>query len=229
MIGGCVDSIEVMGLLAPASDAKVMARYREFEGLPDLDVSKAAKCAALCSSFQVALDIGAHVGAVSLYLARKFERVIAFEGVPATFHYLAHNVANVANVDARNVAVGGESGQVYFSHYPKHGQLSHISGVATAGTMNIGPIPLCTIDSLELSNVSFMKIDVEGTELAVVEGARETILKSRPLILIEQAGNDELHFGTVRNEASAYLESLGMIQHPDAPAMKNDRLYAFEA
>lgn len=222
-----MDSIDVMGLLAPASDAKVLARYSEFEGLPDLDVSKAARCSALCSSFEVALDIGAHVGAVSLYLARKFKRVIAFEGVPATFQYLAHNVAGVANVDARNVAVGGESGEVYFAHYPKHGQLSHISGETTAGTMNVGPIPLCTIDSLKLAQVSFMKIDVEGSELAVVEGARDTIVTSRPLILIEQAGNDELHFGTVRNEASAFLESLGMVQHPDAPPMKNDRLYAF--
>ncbi len=84
-------------------------------------------------SFGTALDIGAHIGAVSVYLARKFERVIAFEAVPATFEFLRLNAADIPNITALNVAVGPTAGEVYLSHYPRHGQLSHVDGGIPAG------------------------------------------------------------------------------------------------
>jgi hypothetical protein len=81
---------------------------------------------------------------------------------------------------------------------------------------------------LDLPDVSFVKIDVEGYELPVLEGAEKTIRRCRPLILVEQGGNEEKHFGRPRNEASAFLESLGMRLHPAAPPkMRKDRLYYF--
>jgi FkbM family methyltransferase len=223
-----MDSIVSHGLLVPKSDAAVFERYAEFEGLPDLDVSKVAKSVALCPSFEVALDIGAHVGAVAIYLARKFERVIAFEAVPETFEYLQRNSEGITNLTALNVAVGPENSEVYLSHYRKHGQLSHVAGtVAEAKTERIGPIPARTIDGMDVGNVSFIKIDVEGYEAPVLEGAIETIRRCRPLILVEQNGNDALHYGRPRDEASALLESLGMHRHPNEPRMSKDRLFTF--
>ena len=220
--------IRCHGLWVPASDAKVFSRYGEFEGLPDLDVAKAASCVALSSSFGTALDIGAHIGAVALYLARKFKEVIAFEAVPATFDFLRRNTSDVANITALNVAVGPEKGETYLSHYPKHGQLSHVAPATDVPkTERVGPIPVVTIDSMELHDVSFIKLDVEGFELPVLEGARRTIEQWRPLILVEQNGNDELHFGQTRDEASRFLESLGMHRHPMEPRMSKDRLYTF--
>lgn len=223
-----MESIRCHGLWVPQSDAAVFERYAEFEGLPDLDVSKVAKCVALCTSFTAAVDIGAHVGAVSLYLARKFDRVIAFEAVPATFEYLRRNAAEVPNITALNIAAGPRESEIYLSHYPRHGQLSHVSGGKDPPkTQRIGPISMRTIDSFEFSEVSFIKIDVEGYELPALEGARELIERCKPLILVEQNGNDQLHFGRPRNEASAFLESLGMHIHPNAPRMSKDRLYTF--
>ncbi len=78
-----------------------------------------------------------------------------------------------------------------------------------------------------MASVSFIKIDVEGFELPVLEGAVETIQRCRPLMLVEQNGNDEVHFGRPRNEATAFLESLGMRRHPDEPKMSKDRLFTF--
>jgi hypothetical protein len=46
-------------------------------------------------------------------------------------------------------------------------------------------------------------------------------------VLVEQAGTDENHFGRSINEASQLLENLAMRLHPEAPKMKNDRLYTF--
>jgi FkbM family methyltransferase len=220
------DAIQCHGLWVPAFERTRFIACTPFEGIPDLDVSKNAKCTALLSERRVALDIGAHVGAVSLYLGRIFDRVIAFEAVPETYQYLALNTANIANVEAMNSAVGPAPGEVYFDHYLKHGQLSHVSS-GSADTQKVGPIPVLTIDSFNLSNVDYIKIDVEGYELPVLQGASETILRCRPMILVEQGGNDELHFGAPRNEASAFLEDIGMVRHSQAPRMNNDRLYIF--
>jgi FkbM family methyltransferase len=223
-----MDALRHHGLWLPASDAKIFDRYAEFEGLLDLDVSKVAKCVALSPRFGTALDIGAHVGAVSVYLARKFARVIAFEAVPSTFEFLDRNTAELDNVDARHVAVGPVADQIYLTHYPKHGQLSHIVGSRDEPkTVQLGPITQCAIDDLELEEVSFIKIDVEGFELPVLEGARRTIERQRPLLLVEQAGNDEKHYGRPLNEASAFLESMGMTRHRHEPRMSKDRLFTF--
>jgi hypothetical protein len=51
-----METINCHGLWVPKSDEKVFARYAEFEGLPDLEISKVAKCSALSRSFDVALD-----------------------------------------------------------------------------------------------------------------------------------------------------------------------------
>lgn len=223
-----MDGVRVKGLLVPKIEAERFEELAEFEGLPNLDVAKVAKCVDLGSAFETALDVGAHVGAVSLYLARKFKRVIAFEAVPATYEFLRQNTNELSNVEALNIAVGPDEGEVFFSHYRKHGQLSHVaSGEEEAGSTRIGPIPRRAIDSLGLADVSFIKIDVEGYELQVLEGARDTLTRCRPLVLVEQGGNEEKHFGRPRNEASEFLESLGMRQHPETPRMSKDRLYTF--
>ena len=223
-----MSSIRCHGLWVPQSDSKVFERYEEFEGLPDLDVSKVAKCIGLSPRFATAVDIGAHVGAVSVYLARKFERVVAIEAVPTTFDFLRQNTLELANVTALNIAAGSSPGEVYLSHYPKHGQLSHVAPTTDVPkTQRVGPIPVCTIDSLDLPDVSFIKIDVEGYEMPVLEGARITLERDRPMVLVEQNGNEELHYGRPRDEASRFLEILGMKLHPQAPRMSKDRLYTF--
>jgi hypothetical protein len=59
-------------------------------------------------------------------------------------------------------------------------------------------VQLLAIDSLELSNVSLIKIDVEGMEEQVLDGARKTILANRPIIIIEIMGGHD--FGTATRE-----------------------------
>ena len=222
------EGVQCHGIWVPWSDSKMLSRFGEFEGLPDFDVNKVAQCVTLSEDYATALDIGAHVGAVSVYLARKFARVFAFEAVPQTFEFLRQNTADLSNVSALNLAVGPMAGEVFFSHYPKHGQLSHVaSQISEDRTFRIGPIPTRTIDSMKLDDVSFMKIDVEGYELPVLEGALKTLKRCRPLVMVEQGGNEEKYFGRPRNEASVFLEGLGMRLHPCSPAMTDDKLYTF--
>src|SRR4030095_7881046 len=118
-----METIQCYGLGVPKTEHARWEQCGEFEGLPNLDVKKAADCAALCTSFETALDIGDHVGAVSVYLSRKFRKVFAFEAVPSTFEFLRKNAEALPNVEALNLAVGSQEGGVYFAHYTPHGHL----------------------------------------------------------------------------------------------------------
>jgi hypothetical protein len=46
-------------------------------------------------------------------------------------------------------------------------------------------VPVVTLDSLKLPNVSFIKIDVEGHEMSVIEGAKELLATQRPTLIVE--------------------------------------------
>ena len=221
--------IRMHNLWVPESDTKVLERYSESHGLLNLDISKIAKGVKLCKQRARALDIGAHIGAISVFLSRHFANVSAFEAIPQTFETLLMNVGELKNVQAFNLAISNDARELFFSHFQTHGQLSHVeTALDTRQTERIGPIKGATIDSFEYDDVSFIKIDVEGYELPVLTGAKATILRCRPVILLEQAGNEELHFGRKRNEASEFLESLGLAMDPKFPEkFQKDRCYRF--
>ncbi len=221
--------IRMHNLWVPESDSKVLQRYSAVHGLLDLDISKTAEAVKLCQQRGRALDIGAHIGAISVFLSRHFEKVSAFEAIPQTFETLLMNVGELENVQAFNLAISSDASELFFSHFQKHGQLSHVeTALDPRRTERVGPIKAATIDSFAYDDVSFMKIDVEGYELPVLTGARATILRCRPVILMEQAGNEETHFGRKRNEASEFLELLGLKVDPKFPQkFKKDRCFRF--
>lgn len=137
------------------------------------------------------LDIGAHIGTHTVTLSKSVGpggSVVAFEPQPKIFRELFLNMAlnNLSNVSFFWGGVGNKMGKI---------ELSPLVPDNEAGTGLWGGtgkfVDLVSIDSFHFNNVSLMKIDVEGQELAVLEGAKETILRERPVILIEiQGGYD---------------------------------------
>ncbi len=67
-----------------------------------------------------------------------------------------------------------------------------------------------TLDSFELKDVDFIKIDTEGYELYVVKGAEETIKRCKPTMIVEQKGHGMKYFGFGKEEGVELLESWGM-------------------
>lgn len=128
------------------------------------------------------LDIGANMGCVSQMLSVNNMKVVAFEPQPELVKCLERNFTGEIN----QFALGSRE---YKEIMPKYDYSSNGSfGQASLGTSSyLGSIEVDvkTLDSLTFDRVGFIKIDVEGHELEVLKGARNTILRDRPYMYIE--------------------------------------------
>jgi FkbM family methyltransferase len=144
------------------------------------------------------LDIGAHRGGVLSDIVRLAPqgRHIAYEPLPA----LAAELATAfPQVDVRNAAVGAQPGEVSFSHVIADPMLSslHDRGHSEAELERI----TVRLDQLDASlpedfAPALIKVDVEGAELGVFQGAVETIKRHRPIIVFEHGIGGADLFGT---------------------------------
>jgi len=146
----------------------------------------------ICDQGKMSLDIGAKVGMYSYRLARHSSSVVAFEPIPRFHNMLKVALKGVARVEP--VAVSNEIGEAvlrmpYEDGAPQFGR----STIEKANDLSHGnleritelTVPLRTIDSYSFDSVGMIKIDVEGHELAALEGARETIERCHPNLMIE--------------------------------------------
>ncbi len=130
-----------------------------------------------------AIDIGAHIGSITLPLAKlvgSTGHVYAFEPQKRIFRELVHNLRlnEVKNVTALRFAAGSELAIIRLDPDSEwDGQIGIGSGGDAA--------ELRALDSFLFTNVSVIKIDVEGYELEVLRGARQTIADWHPAIVIE--------------------------------------------
>lgn len=136
----------------------------------------------------LAIDAGANGGGWTKPMAGFFDVVHAFEPVPANYIRLEQHVADeISNgrVIAYNFGLMDSDGSHGFDiNYVGYAQRDpHRS--AAADTPWPSFFPCRKIDSLGLSGVKFLKIDVDGSEPKLLEGAVETISRDRPLIFIE--------------------------------------------
>jgi len=163
------------------------------------------------------LDIGAHIGLYTVELAKNAKRVHSFECSPKSYNYLCANVALrglsykvTTYPTALSDAIGrtpyyirdaGDGGGNGISYFPLQD-----SEVATI------EVPMTTLDSYGLTNINFIKIDVEGHEEKVLRGGTETIRNNGfPPILLESWPERMRSVPAKELRASlfAFLESLG--------------------
>jgi len=134
----------------------------------------------------VVIDVGAHMGFFTLKVAKKVKRVIAFEPDPINFRFLMFNIYLNRFQDkvlAYNLALGERNSQVYLDR-SKYG-LGRVR-ISDQGSL---AVKVRTLDTLmnemsEIERVDLLKIDVEGYEYEVLQGASKTIQKYRPELLI---------------------------------------------
>jgi FkbM family methyltransferase len=152
-----------------------------------------------CTRRRTAVDAGAHIGLTALALSDRFERVYAFEPVPENFLCLSANVD--IGVSTHNVALGSHSGECSME---QPGENSGCWSARPGSGTRIEPL-----DSFELENVDFIKIDVEGFEGEVLQGAVDALKRCRPVVLFESNGLGRKFFGESWVDPATVLEPLG--------------------
>lgn len=162
------------------------------------------------------VDIGAHVGTYTLHLAPHCRAVYAFEPQRSTYHRLAGGVALSGhdNIHTFHTAIGDTSGRADLRRQGDEGGLSTITqGIPHALNYPIEEVPQNTLDSYGLERVGLIKIDVEGNELAVLRGARQTLEASGwPRLLVEVW--TDAWFATQREAVRVELNRLGYALSP---------------
>ena len=141
-----------------------------------------------CSTDKNMLDIGAHSGTYAISLADKCKNVYAFEPQRMTYYTLCGSVAlsNCPNVTCINVGLGSEDqvGKKTLNIVSLDGGGSTLQ--AREKVLATEEVEIKTLDSFDLDNIGFIKIDVEENELSVLEGSVLTLKKSNyPTILFE--------------------------------------------
>jgi FkbM family methyltransferase len=132
-----------------------------------------------------ALDVGAHVGIWTIRLAQLFTDVIAFEPVPDHVECWYANTKTFTNVELNELALSNKSEVVKMKQARHSGTSSLEYNPSQLRTSTEIEISTQTLDSFNLSRVDFMKIDVEGHEMPMLEGAKDTIDVYAPIIFIE--------------------------------------------
>lgn len=147
------------------------------------------------------LDVGANEGLYTLFGASRVGpdgRVVSFEPSSRERRSLQHNIARnqLGNVTVVPVAVGSGEGtaalQIASGVHSGHNTLGALV-YDEAPAVGVEHVPVERLDSvvarLGIARVDVVKIDVEGAEMHVLEGARKTLAAHRPILLVE--ANDE--------------------------------------
>jgi FkbM family methyltransferase len=123
------------------------------------------------------IDCGGHIGNWTINWHDKCEKIEAFEPNTEILPIFKEQTKNIKNLSLHEVALGDRPGTVDMD-YESHKGTYHV-------TTDNGPIEIKTLDSYNFQDVDIIKIDVEGFEVPLLDGAKETILSNRPWIQIE--------------------------------------------
>lgn len=187
-----------------------MAKAGEIvDGKGTYQVKKLRAAVDMCKRRRVAVDVGGHVGLWSMQLAKMFDEVHAFE--PVAEHRACFQKNVFADAESRfakhpahlhAMALGEKEGSIAIHTTKFSSGDSWVKGK--------GDIPMRTLDSFELTDVDFIKIDTEGYEKNVLLGAAVTIVNCKPVIIVEQKRDmSATRFGLPALAAVTYLQALG--------------------
>ena len=149
-------------------------------------------------------DVGANVGFYTLLGSRLVGagKVFAFEPLAKNLEYLNRHLAlnHIQNVEVLDVAVSGENGSARFE-VEATGSMGHLSH---GGTVKV---QTATLDSLleqgRILPPNYIKMDIEGAELAALRGAQRCIRQYRPQIFLATHGHE------IHSQCCRLLESWG--------------------
>jgi len=159
----------------------------------------------LCDNRKQSIDVGAADGSYVAHMLLYSSTVVAFEPRPDAATRLRSQFGNTKAVRVEDVALSDTVGSAKM-RIPEKGASSTIETRNHLDTFSaLVEVPTNRLDNYGISPLGFIKIDVEGHELAVLGGARETLIRERPMVLVE--AEDRHNPGSV-SAVIAYFVSL---------------------
>ena len=172
----------VKAVLPPPVTIRLRAAFKRHE-------PERALLPALCAPALLGLDIGAALGAYTWPLSRLCAECIAFEPNPDQARYLRHALGHRARIE--NMALSDRDGTVELVIPLGRGDdQAGLATIAPGAWLQDQPVrrvrvAMRALDGLGLPPTGFIKLDVEGHELAVLQGGRKLLARDRPTMLIE--------------------------------------------
>jgi FkbM family methyltransferase len=160
------------------------------------------------------LDVGAHLGYFTLLAARRGADVIAFEPNPRTLAHLRANIA--ANDAAARVTVVPKALAAAAGRRPFHLSLAGDTSSLHEQDETVAAVDVevTTADAVVGPRaVDVIKLDVEGSEVAALTGARNTISEHRPLLQLEVEAERLARQGLTRDAVLRLLDELDYVPY----------------
>ena len=179
------------------------------------------------------LNVGSHIGSVSLPISLQINKVTAIEAYPETYKHLCKNIElnNISNIYTYNLALGNSNEIIYFMGMDKICPIENINRVKNnTGGMHVFTEndinnnirssilsdkkiknKMTRLDDLNIDNFDIMLVDVEGSEYNFLLGAQEKIKKNKPIIIIEIWNNNKRkveNMPTSQESIINYIKSL---------------------
>ena len=167
--------------------------------------------------FDLALDIGANVGLWSKDLCDRFRHVIAFEPVELFRECLLRNVTK-NNFEVQPIALGDENTMVNMIITEQNMGHTHVD----PASFGQGTVPVRRLDDLNITGIDYIKIDCEGFEYKIIQGAEQTIRDSRPIVVVEQKPH-----GTYSDNQHAAIDLLRQFGMKRLDQVKDDWIMGY--
>jgi FkbM family methyltransferase len=156
----------------------------------------------------VAIDVGANIGNHSVYFSKFFSKVISIEPNPFSYELLKLNaqLAIQKNIECVNIGASDTKGELVYSYADPANSGSVFLSPTNNSKNNKNIIKVDSLDNNYINEkISLIKIDVEGMELQVINGALKIIKKQMPFILFEQAKTSFI------NQSSPVIDKLSVL------------------
>lgn len=178
------------------------------DGRLTYQIRKYEAALALCKQRRSVIDVGAHVGLWSYWMAKDFTNLFAFEPHHDHQDCWRKNMEGLTNAALFCYALGAQPGHVTLTTGPSSSGDTYVSPNGAKGPK----VELRRLDEFTVHDVDLLKIDCEGFEYYVLQGALETIARCKPVIVVEQKPTHGQKYGISDTAGAQLLKTVGYVE-----------------